>query len=765
MDETHSEGPPAKRRRVSINSNDDKAVSYPEAVGAIASEQPSAETSKEFEVGIQAYVNSSYLSLSAVLKKRYTDFLVNEILPDGTVLHLKSTRPPKQKQKKPRDESATVSSRKAAPESHNEAAAVAERSTQPEPEQNGKTDEKPEAESNTVTDTDREKLVNYLNETAATEILQLYQSIRDHPKKKSKEHPTVRTEFTTDRYLRGEIHQFIRTTFSSRIESSTDKEGTLILTASHSSGRGNQQGSANGWSQNKSQRPSKLSWLERGGEYVHFTLFKENKDTMEAISWLTKQLKCNAKVFQFAGTKDRRAVTVQRCSAYRIEAERLAAQNQSLRNSKIGDFEYHPHGLELGDLNGNEFVITLRDCHLSSAGTEFALDAVKSNMESRMQSLRENGYLNYYGQQRFGTFSVRTDVIGQHILREDFKAACDAILYYPPSAASSEQETGGNVSQDDKSRMQAISKWREDNVMNAALDILPRKFSAEAQLIRHLSRHPNDYFGALMTIQRNLRLMYVHAYQSLVWNLAASNRIKLHGTAVVEGDLVLVNEHKDKEVKTEISDNGGEEIKDAEGDIILAPGENDRAKQSDDVFERARALTQAEVDSGQYSIFDIVLPQPGYDILYPANASGAFYETFMKSADGGGLDPQNMRRKQRDFSLSGSYRKLLARIGEAWSVEVHQYDKDEQQFVRTDWEVMQAEKNGSKNEDGGDAQTDVQVPNATSETDHDSVANSGSKTAVVLKFQLGSSQYATMALRELSKGGIVPHKPEFSGGR
>ena len=41
--------------------------------------------------------------------------------------------------------------------------------------------------------------------------------------------------------------------------------------------------------------------------------------------------------------------------------------------------------------------------------------------------------------------------------------------------------------------------------------------------------------------------------------------------------------------------------------------------------------------------------------------------------------------------------------------------------------------------------------------------NEVDKMAVVLKFQLGSSQYATMALRELTRGGIEAHKPDFGG--
>lgn len=48
-----------------------------------------------------------------------------------------------------------------------------------------------------------------------------------------------------------------------------------------------------------------------------------------------------------------------------------------------------------------------------------------------------------------------------------------------------------------------------------------------------------DLVGSLQ-IPKNLRMMYVHAYQSYVWNKAVSARIELFGCHnVVEGDLVL----------------------------------------------------------------------------------------------------------------------------------------------------------------------------------------------------------------------------------
>lgn len=44
---------------------------------------------------------------------------------------------------------------------------------------------------------------------------------------------------------------------------------------------------------------------------------------------------------------------------------------------------------------------------------------------------------------------------------------------------------------------------------------------------------------SVFQIPRNNRLMYIHSYQSVVWNTMVSRRIEAFGLKAVEGDLVL----------------------------------------------------------------------------------------------------------------------------------------------------------------------------------------------------------------------------------
>ena len=627
-------------------------------------------------------------------------------------------------------------------------------------------------------------------------IVSLYNRLLNSPHRNAKDHGVVKSAIF-DRETRTKIHQAVRRIFSSRLETTTADDGTMVVSAAVPSsagksgwntknperggGGGGRWGGREGGRDNpggRFQQKGKPGWQELGGEHLHFSLLKENKDTMEVISYLARSLKTKPQTFQFAGTKDRRGVTVQRVSVFRVFADRVIAAGRTLRNAKIGNYEYQPNGLQLGELAGNEFTITLRDCQFDlDDGLEGPkqLEQASDIVGTAIKNLSEQGFINYYGLQRFGTFSTRTDDVGIKMLQGDFQAAVEAILDFTPESLAAAQdpmsENDERISRDDKARAYAIHSFKSTGKSHPAVDEMPKKFSAEANIIRFLGnpQNKNNYLGALQMISRNLRLMYVHAYQSFVWNTAASERWKRFGAQVLEGDLVLVDEHKDK-VYGPIK---AADETDADGEAVVHPEGDDRAATMEDCFTRARALGKEEAGSGSYTIFDVVLPTPGYDIVYPGNEMEGFYEEFMGSERGGGLDPHDMRRKWRDVSLSGNYRKLLARPGNEISFEVKSYNDENAQFVETDLDRL---AKGSTSGQYQSTTTSIKdVPPPSTKQPPTRVAEQGEaveeetmkeKTAVILKLQLGSSQYATMALRELMKlGGVKTWKPDYGGGR
>jgi tRNA pseudouridine13 synthase len=83
------------RKKIKLSSQLDGSGDSTRAVTPIS--PIDVQVQKELDVGITDYVSPHAPAFSGILKKRYTDFLVNEILPNGEVLHLRSTRPPKAK--------------------------------------------------------------------------------------------------------------------------------------------------------------------------------------------------------------------------------------------------------------------------------------------------------------------------------------------------------------------------------------------------------------------------------------------------------------------------------------------------------------------------------------------------------------------------------------------------------------------------------------------------------------------------------------------
>lgn len=603
-----------------------------------------------------------------------------------------------------------------------------------------------------VSPEDVASLTSLAGEQFAQEVVSIYKSSASPTPELYKR--TAVAPQTTDRSARGKIHHEVRRIFSSKIDTSTNDAGAIV--AKLVSTRGRKRGR-----DNRSDRKKKDD--KPTGEYLHFTLFKDNRDTMDAVNQIARTLRIKPQTIGYAGTKDRRASTAQRCSVRYTRERALASANAKLRGVVTGDYEYKDTPINLGDHRGNEFVITIKNCQIldteaGSKSIEEQVDVLRTNLQAAITHLRQHGWINYFGHQRFGTHSIGTHEIGRLILCEKYEDAVNALLFYDEEIANKAEE--GDLpdefsARDDALRHQACMLYRTGKDPDRAEEIMPRRFNAECCVLRQLNREGQrtrrDFLGALIHITRGLRTMYLHAYQSHVWNHVASKRWELHGDKVVEGDLVLVEKQTDSAPTTDRDDN----------DIINPDDELSSESVS------ARPLTAEEASSGQYTIHDVVLPTPGYEVTYPSNSLGQFYVDFMSLAENGALDPHKMRRIKREFSLPGRYRKLMnGFIGGEPSVEVKKYADDKEQMWPTDLDRVREVIKAAKGEraakkqktEGGDVEmADVKAnednPDDQSEQKEEDGGRRGEalpdKIAVVVKFQLGSSAYATVTLREL----------------
>ncbi|GIY26645.1 pseudouridylate synthase 7 homolog [Caerostris darwini] len=547
----------------------------------------------EGDVGITEYI-SNLPGFTAVMKERYSDFVVNEIDTEGNVVRLTNFSQPQN------------------------------------PENDVKVDDLLDAAT-----------VKSLEELVADEKSDVKIDVTD-----------------MDKDARKKIHVAIRKMFDGVESSTEDKDEKKFIIVKKF--------------QTKKRRRFQLSVK---GNYLHFVLYKENRDTMDTINCISSYFRVQPKVFSYAGSKDKRGKTSQLVSAYKIKPERLLSINKEFNNIKVGNIIYKNEQLNLGDLWGNRFAIVLRQ-----------LDGDPETIGKAIDSLSAKGFINYYGMQRFGTQCIPTHSIGRMLLHSNWEGAIDLIL-------TPRQE-------DPEDLLAAKQIWIQSKDAKLALQNLKRKFGIEGKLLSGLaSTHEKDLYNALGAIPRNMRLMYLHSYQSYIWNKVASKRIKEYGLKVLKGDLVSSEAGV-------IVDNS--EVEKEEG--------NRKAVLSSIV----KVISEDEID--KYDISDVLLPLPGHSVVFPDNETKDWYDEFLKED---GMNWTNFDSKIKANSLSGAYRKLIV-VPKDVKWEILPYTDVTKSLLLSDFEILQG-------------------------TTELIIDKSGPLKALKLEFQLPPSAYATMVIREISK--------------
>lgn len=254
------------------------------------------------------------------------------------------------------------------------------------------------------------------------------------------------------------------------------------------------------------------------GAYTVLRVASRDWEQHELGAAIARRLGLSDHAIQWSGTKDRRAVS-DRLLSYRGPPPR-----GDLRLPRVEVVEAYRarDGLVLGHHYGNAFEIRVTDLALVP-------DAASSACRATEAALRgAGGYPNFFGAQRFGEVRPVTHTVGRAVVRGDPAAAVEEYLTAEPA--------GTVPGPGDEARR----AYADHHDPVRALREFPPDYRFERTLLEHLARgHPPE--RALRGLPHDLRLLFVHAYQALLFNRWVSRRWSagLPLTTPVPGDRIL----------------------------------------------------------------------------------------------------------------------------------------------------------------------------------------------------------------------------------
>ncbi|MGC9780604.1 MAG: tRNA pseudouridine(13) synthase TruD [Candidatus Heimdallarchaeota archaeon] len=247
---------------------------------------------------------------------------------------------------------------------------------------------------------------------------------------------------------------------------------------------------------------------DEAGLFTEFILIKEDVESHSAQHRIASALGRDINDINVAGTKDKSAHTAQRATIWRVPPEELS--NLQLNRITIRSPRTTIYKTYLGDLNGNFFTIKISDI---SGDVELLRNQIKEIMQEVKQF---SGIPNFFGHQRFGSRSPTSHEIGKQLLLGNIE---EAINYYIGKTSIGEAETTSF----------AKRVFLKTNDSEETLNLLPKSMVFERMILKHLIKSPNNFIGALQKLPKNLLRIFIHSYQSYLWNLALSERMKRYG--------------------------------------------------------------------------------------------------------------------------------------------------------------------------------------------------------------------------------------------
>lgn len=238
-------------------------------------------------------------------------------------------------------------------------------------------------------------------------------------------------------------------------------------------------------------------FLTQRGRHRVYRVTKSKLTSLEAVRTLAGLAGVSPQEVGLAGLKDRQGVTTQYMS---VEGGRPVRWNgRDLRIEHIG---FAPEPVSSSCSLGNAFEVTLRRL----------APALRAKIEASLDEVRAHGFVNYFGDQRFGNLRFGQGWIARDLAQGKVDRALKRLL------------TGRSDQDDERHRafkQLLAARWGN---WRACRDIAG-KFGAHHSVFEVLSKDPEDVMGAFHRVASRLRLIHLYAWQSHLWNRAVSRYV------------------------------------------------------------------------------------------------------------------------------------------------------------------------------------------------------------------------------------------------
>lgn len=225
------------------------------------------------------------------------------------------------------------------------------------------------------------------------------------------------------------------------------------------------------------------------GDFALYQLEKHSIGTPEAINAMLKSWNLSRKRVEYGGLKDRHAITTQHVTIYKGPQSNLDDRSYSLHYLGQTDRHFGPK-----DILANRFGVCLRNI----------AEEDLPGLQARAELVRDHGVINYFDDQRFGSVGFDGHLIGLPWCLGDYERALYLMLAEPNS-----HDRGTEKEEKEILR----SNWGD---WQKCKDELSR--SHRRSVITFLCDHPENFKRAVGLIRKDLRSIYLAAFQSALWN-------------------------------------------------------------------------------------------------------------------------------------------------------------------------------------------------------------------------------------------------------